>query len=357
MNTLRDFLPSDWTTLIVPAIVFVVAFAVGMLIRKIALGVLDRWARRTNGRGAGALRDSFRGPSILWAFIFAVHSATKSVALPAEPFIEKVLLVIWVVSLTAAGANLASRVVRMYGGDLPAPLPVTSLTQNIARMSVVAVGTLVLLNIFGLSIAPMLTALGVGGLAVALALQDTLANFFAGFYLSIANQVRVGDYIRLNSGEEGYVTDITWRSTTVRALANNLIIIPNAKLAQANITNFHLPETRMGLSVNVSVSYSCDPDHVESVLLEEAVRAAAEVPGMLAEPAPSVRLIPGFGQSSLDFSLNYQVSEFVDQYLAQHELRKRILKRFRAEGIEIPYPARTVFLARNGGGESDPPSV
>jgi small-conductance mechanosensitive channel len=177
-----------------------------------------------------------------------------------------------------------------------------------------------------------------------LALQDTLSNLFAGFYVSLSGNIRPGDYIKLDSGDEGYVTDISWRSTTVRALANNLIIVPNAKLAQAIVTNYHLPEKRMSLLIPIGVSYDSDPEQVERILVEEAKRGAQDIPGLLAEPAPFVRFIPGFGDSSLNFTLICQVAEFVDQYLAQHELRKRIFKRFREEGIEIPFPIRTVYL-------------
>ena len=145
------------------------------------------------------------------------------------------------------------------------------------------------------------------------------------------------------------MTDITWRSTTIRALGNNLIIIPNAKLAQAVVTNYSLPERRMALGIAVGVSYASDPDHVERVLLEETRKAMGAVPGLLAEPAPTVRLIPGFGDSTMNFTLNCQVAEFVDQYLVQHELRKRILKRFQSEGIEMPFPTRTVYLREQAG--------
>jgi small-conductance mechanosensitive channel len=228
------------------------------------------------------------------------------------------------------------------------------LTQNIASLVVVGVGLLVLLNSLGVSITPLLTALGVGGLAVALALQDTLSNLFAGFYISLAGQVRPGDYVKLDSGQEGYVSDITWRSTALKALPNNLIVVPNAKLAQAILTNYHLPEKRMSLLVPISVSYDCDPEEVERILVEEALAGAKDIPGLLADPAPFVRFIPGFGDSSLDFTLICQVAEFVDQYLAQHELRKRIFKRFRAEGIEIPFPIRTIQVRRNGSRQARP---
>ena len=123
----------------------------------------------------------------------------------------------------------------------------------------VILGSLILLRHFNVSITPILTALGVGGLAVALALQDTLSNLFGGFYVAVAGQVRLGDYIKLNTGEEGYVTDIGWRCTTFRAPANNMIIVPNAKLAQAIVTNYNLPEKRMAANFVVTVGYDCDP--------------------------------------------------------------------------------------------------
>jgi small-conductance mechanosensitive channel len=130
----------------------------------------------------------------------------------------------------------------------------------------------------------------------------------------------------------------------MRALSHNLVIIPNLKLAQAIVINYHLPEKRVSLSIPVPVSYDCDIAQVERILLEEARKGAQEIPGLLAEPAPTVRLIPGFGNSSLDFTLGCQVEEFAYQYSVQHELRKRILMRFRQENINIPFPTRTVYL-------------
>jgi len=209
---------------------------------------------------------------------------------------------------------------------------------------VVILGLLVLLTQLGFQIAPLLTALGVGGLAVALALQDTLSNLFAGFYMAWAGQIRLGDYIKLNTGEEGYIADISWRSTSIRALSNNLIIVPNAKLAQAVVTNYHLPDRRMSASLQVSASYDCDPDRVERVLLEVALNGAREIPEMLADPAPSVAFDPGFGESALAFTVSFSVTEFVNQFSVRNELRKRILRRFREEKIGMPFPARDVYV-------------
>jgi len=344
------FLPTRWELLITPAIVFVAVFLVGWFVRHLIFRALGRWARETSSSAAELAASTLRGPSLLWVAILALHLAAESSALPkaATTFSAEILLVLWFLSLTMVASKVAGNLVSLYAAK-NTTLPVTSLTQNLTRLVVVSIGLLILLNTLGVSVTPILTALGVGGLAVALALQDTLSNLFAGFYVSMEGRQRIGDYIKLNTGEEGYIADIGWRTTTLRALSNNFIVVPNAKLAQAVVTNFSLPDKRMSLSMPVAVSYASDPELVERVLVEEALAAARDVPGLLSEPAPSVRLIPGFGESSLNFSLNFHVGEFVDQYLAQHELRKRILKRFRKEGLEIPFPTRTLLI-KNGAG-------
>lgn len=346
MGPYFTFFVENWTSLIAPAAVFLTVLVAGWFCQKLIFRALNRWAQRTASPMDNMFADALRGPFMLWVLILALHLATQASALQprAAALTGKVLLALLIISFTLAGAKLTSRLVRHYGAGASAGLPVTTITQNLATIVVAVIGMLILLNTLGISIAPILTALGVGGLAVALALQDTLSNLFAGFYISIAGQVRTGDYLKLNTGEEGYVTDISWRSTTLRALSNNMIVVPNAKLAQAIVTNYNLPEKRMSLLIPIGVSYDSDYEQVERVLVDEAVRAAGHIDGLLAEPAPFVRFIPGFGDFSLNFTLICQVSEFVDQYLVQHELRKRILKRFRAEGIEIPFPVRTLEL-------------
>ena len=209
-------------------------------------------------------------------------------------------------------------------------------------------GILVLLGPHLARLTGVLTALGVGGLAVALALHDTLSNLFAGFYVAVAGHIRLGDYIKLNSGEEGYVTDIGWRSTIIRTQAHCLIIIPNAKLAQANVTNFHLPDKRMGTNLIVNVPFENDPERIEEILLAVVQQGTGEIPGLLSEPAPTVQLEPGFGDYFLSFSVNFQVEEFARQVTVRHELRKRIWRRLREEGIQLPVPGRTVFVKPEG---------
>ncbi|MCI0620078.1 MAG: mechanosensitive ion channel family protein [Acidobacteria bacterium] len=214
----------------------------------------------------------------------------------------------------------------------------------LVRVIFAALGITILLDNLGVSLTAVWTTLGVGSVAIALALQDTLSNFFAGVHIRVDNPVRLGDYVRLDTGDEGFVVQIGWRSTQIRTLPNNVVVVPNAKLASAILTNFSLPESQMSVLIPVGVSYRAEPAEVERILVEEATEAAGQVPGLRAEPAPFVRFIPGFGDSSLNFTLICRVNEFVDQYLVQHELRKRIFARFRREGIEIPFPQRDVHL-------------
>jgi small-conductance mechanosensitive channel len=266
--------------------------------------------------------------------------------LPAEArlVVLNIVDVLLVLSVTAAVAGLSRASLNSSLRKNNLVIPATGLSLTVVTVVIWIVGTLVMLSGLGVSITPILTALGVGGLAVALALQDTLSNFFAGLHLLMDKPLRVGDFVKLESGQEGYVEDIGWRTTRIRMLPNNMVIIPNNKITQSILTNYYLPEPRMALLIPISVAYDVDPDQVERMLVDETTQAIGHLPGLLAEPAPFVRFIPGFGNSSLDFTLICQVGEFTDQYLVQHELRKRILRRFKAEGIEIPYPQRTVHL-------------
>jgi small-conductance mechanosensitive channel len=346
---MQDFLhslqrhPALW---IQPAAVFLVTLAIAYLIRRIFFGALRTWMRRTPTRFLTVLHDALRGPSHIWNFILAIHYAIQSSALPHR-FTDRapeVLQLLFIASVTLMFMRIAGEMVRNFGEQVPGSVPVTTLSQNLAQLAVLILGILVGLRVMGIEVTPILTALGVGGLAVALALQDTLANLFAGFYISLARQIRLGDYIKLSTGEEGYVTDISWRATAIRALSNNMIIIPNSKLGQSNVTNYYLPEKRMGASVQVNVAYDSDIDRVERVLLEVGKQAAGQIPGLLADPAPSVSFDPGFQDFSLGFTLGFQVAEFSNQYSVRPELRKRILKRLREEGIRIPFPTRNVFI-------------
>jgi small-conductance mechanosensitive channel len=336
---------------IMPSTLALGSVVVLLMLRGIVYKILHAWARRTETAFDDLIISSIRVPSIFLFTALGIYLGVSISDLPDKHIdvIGKTIHVLIVLSVTVGLANLAGRIFRNYIQTRNLPFPTTGLAYGIIKGTIYVIGFLVTLTVLGISITPLITALGVGGLAVALALQDTLANLFAGIHILVEKSIRVGDFIRLESGQEGYVQDITWRTTRVRMLPNNIVVIPNSKLSQSVVTNYYLPEKRMSLLVPVGVSYSSDPDRVERVLLEEATQAVGQVPGLLGDPAPFVRFIPGFGESSLDFTLICQVAEFTDQYLAQHELRKRIFRRFKQEGIEIPFPHRTVYLREEKG--------
>ena len=328
----------NWRELAWPAVLFAAVVVAGWLFRRLLFTRLRRWAAATPTQVDDILVDSLHGPFLLWILILAIHLATEYSDLPRSVthWSAKLLLALWIISLTLVFSRLSGRLVRLHSVKLEGALPVGSLTQVLATLVIAILGFLTLLQqVFEVDIRAILAALGVGGLAVALALQDTLSNLFAGFYVSVARQVRIGDFIKIDAGQSGYVEDIGWRSTTLRELGGNLIFIPNNKLAQSIVTNYNLPKRSMGIGISIPVTYDSDPSQVERLLTEVAAAAVGQVAGLLKEPAPSAKFIPGFGQTSMDFTLDCHVAEFSDQFLVQHELRKRVYRRFREEGIRF----------------------
>ena len=326
-----------------PAVTFLAITVAAFLVRAVALHGLKRWT--PPAEGGSSVLDVIRVPSIFWCFVPGIAVAMEFAHLP-PPFdrvLRLALVAAIIVSVTVTLAHAVGVAIARAGDRRAMSGAVTGLAQTSARGAVFIIGALVLLGALGVQITPLLTALGVGGLAVALALQDTLGNLFAGLHLLADKPVRVGDYVKI-ADVEGFVVDVGWRSTRVRLLSNNVVILPNSTVAKSTIINYDLPESRMALVIKVGVDYSNDPERVCAILGEEAQRAIGAVPGLLADPQPQARLIPGFGDSALEFTLAVHVARFVDQYPVQDELRKRILRRFRAEGIDIPYPTRVLHV-------------
>jgi len=319
---------------------FAAAALVALVVRRVALGGVRRW---THGEGLlGAGGELLRGASLWWCLVVGLYAANEVALefrlLPPRWYeqLRVALEAAVIISITITLAAVGSRVIGRAGERRAMGVAVTGLAQTATRITVFVVGLLVLLSALGIQIVPILTALGVGGLAVALALQDSLANLFAGVHLLADRPIRVGDFVKVGDSVEGFVIDIGWRSTRIRSLANNVLVLPNQTVAKATIVNYELPEPRMGAGLRISVDRSADPAHVEEVLLDEATRAAGHIPGLLGDPAPGVSLIPGFGEFSLDFTVGYHVATFVDQYKVEHELRKRLFDRLRKESIGAP---------------------
>jgi len=335
-----------WLDYLLPLVIILAFWGLGLLLRRVGFDLLARAIKKTRWRWGDVINRAVRGWIIVWLTMIGVYLAVRMWRLPGYllTIIDKILLALAIFSVTLALVKISIGFFRLNAEKIERTLPITSLTENFIKIIILCIGMLILLNGLGVSITPIITALGVGGLAVALALQDTLANLFAGLHVILAKQIKIGDYIRLESGEEGYVTDIGWRNVVIREISNNRIIIPNSKLAQSIITNYHFAEKKILVSIPIGVSYDSDPERVERILIDEAKKAAQEVEGLVSDEEPFVRFRPGFGDFSLDFTLYCHIKEFADLYLVEHELRKRIFKRFRQEGIEIPFPIRTVYV-------------
>ena len=319
----------------------------GLIVEKIVLYELRKLTNRTKGELDNLAIRSLHGMPLLWLTLAGIYGAINNVDMRPGllSFLQQALLVAAIASLTWATARFLVGFVNHYSAKVGGPLLSTSMFANLTRIIVFIVGGLIILQSLGVSVTPLLTALGVGSLAVALALQDTLSNLFAGIHIIASQQVRPGDYVQLDSAQEGYVTDITWRYTTIRALPNNMVIIPNSKLASAIVTNFYNPETQMAVRVPVGVNYASDLDRVEEISLAVARETMREVPGGIPDFEPVLRFHT-FGESSIDFNVIMRCREFTDQFVIRHEFVKRLHRRYRAEGIEIPFPIRTVHLQK-----------
>ena len=329
-----------WPRLFWPVVALVVVTVAALLFRNALILGFRRWTGQ-RATGDSLVLQAIRLPSLLWCVVLGLFVAIEMAELPprlAAP-IHAVLEAAIILSVTMTVAGALDSLVAAASERRALAVGVTGLFRTSVRLVVLVVGGLVLLSSLGIAVTPILTALGVGGLAVALALQDTLSNLFAGIHLLADKPIRVGDYVRLSAENvEGHVVDVGWRSTRLRMLQNNVVVVPNKRVAESIITNYDLGETRMAVLIRVRVDYDADAELVERLLVDEATRAVGQVDGLLAEPPPSARLIPGFGDYALEFTLACQVRSFVDQFSVQHELRKRVLKRLRAERIRIPLP-------------------
>jgi len=329
--------------LLFPLGIFIVVMLAGYGLRKYVLARLSRWARKMDSRTGDMILSAVRAPFLVLWFMLAIYVALEFSELP-QTMVAKAdrgLSILATIAVTMLAANILCGFARIRAERIESIMPVTSLTENIIRIIVYGVGVLVILNGLGISIAPILAALGVGGLAVALALKDTLSNFFAGFHIIVNGQIRVGDYLKLESGEEGYVNDIGWRTTQIKTLPGNLVLIPNAKLTEMIVTNYTLKEKDMAVLVGMGVHYGSDLKKVERVTCEVAAAVMREVPGGVPDFTTFIRYHT-YGESSINFTTIQRDQTFVDQYIVKHEFIKRIHERFAKEGIVIPYPIRAL---------------
>ena len=331
---------------IIPVAFVLFGFLAGIIFERFVLKKLKSLAIKTRLPGNEIIFLSLKGIPKILCFVAGFYGAVLSLELNqvipsnVSNTLQKVLTAIFLYAIVIVFARVAAGFVSLLTQRTEGVS--ASLLSNLAKICVFVFGILTILQTLGFSITPILATLGIGGLAVGLAFQDTLANLFSGLYLIISKQVRTGDYVKLETGQEGYVTDITWRNTVIKEIPHNVVIVPNSKLASAIFTNYHLPIKEITVTVDVSVSYDSDLEKVERVTIEVGREVMQEIASDITGFEPFV-LFEEFGEFSIHLKAFLRVSEFLDQRVARHKFIKRLHRRYKQEGIEIPFPIREIY--------------
>lgn len=328
-----------------PALWLVLAAVVAVIARVTLFRGLRKLAARNQYQHDDIIVDVLASRVIAWTVLATLLQQIGELPWKARSiaWAEDIVAAALILSVTAALVRMLTRVVEAYSRGAAAGYGGTTLMRYIASVILIFIGVVSVLALFGISIVPAITALGVGGLAVALAFQDTLANVFSGINMTLARQIRVGDYIDIQGGIEGTIVDIGWRSTTLRSISGPQIHIPNKKLAESVMINYTRPSTRIAVELAFITPHAVDPARVEAVVLDELTRARAEVVGLAEDEPPLVRF-RAFGESALEFRAYAPALDSEDRFRVRHELMMRLHRRLHAEGISIPGPRREVHM-------------
>ncbi|MFH1854133.1 MAG: mechanosensitive ion channel family protein [Candidatus Omnitrophota bacterium] len=326
-------------------IVYFIWVSILLVIKKLVFVRVERFANRTSSKLDDILLSALNFPLVLLIFVSGVAIVEQISPIAADSGILRYLVIglraTTVIAMILFLDKLFINLIQVYSYKVDILKASGGVIRTFVRIIVISLGLLILLDNFGVSITPILASLGIGSLAVALALQPTLENFFSGIQIMMDKPIQLGQFIKLDSGEEGYVEKLGWRSTWVRMLPNNVVVIPNKVLAGSKILNYYYPQKEMAVLVQVGVHYDSDLKHVEKVTCEVAKEVMKDVTGGIPEFDPFIRYHT-FNNFSIDFTVILRAKEFVDNYLIKHEFIKRLHERYAKEGIVIPYPIRAI---------------
>lgn len=335
----------DWAhyfeILLLPSGILVAALLIGILLNRF---INDRIEQHISEDVTlkSVFFNAMKGVPISFCLVAGLYWIVNTVEI--TPTLTKifsyVLFTINVFTLTRVLARTLSGMVDFYVDRSEGTLPKSSLLNNIISFVLYAMAIIIVLQYYGISVAPIITAMGAGGVAMALGMQETLANIFAGIQLIVSKQLRLDDFIKLSSGEQGRVTDISWRYTSIQSVMGNVVVIPNKNLAGTIITNYNLPQKDITIIIPIGVSYDSDLEHVEKVTLEVAKKVMEDATETSAIP-PKI-LFHTFADSSINFDVWLHSTRFDNQAILKHNFIKALTKRYREEHINIPYPIRTL---------------
>ena len=339
-----------WVDLLVSLAIVAGAALFALLFSRLLFRLLLRAARLFPGELDDYLVTAARVPVIAYIVLLGLYLAIEiPLTLPAEvdAAVNRVAavaaIIIGAVLINALGRS-ALTWLQEYLGSTPSantgswalPLARRGLLIVVAVMAV-----MVSLDVLGVNISPLIAGLGIGGLAVALAIQPTLSNLFAGTYVITEGVVNPGDYIDMEGGVSGYVVDVNWRSTRLRTWGNNLVVVPNSRFAETIITNYNKPDERVNVFLTCGVAYESDLQRVEMVSQQVMEQVLAQHPGAVREYGAYFGY-DAFGESNIDFWLFVQAKDRLASFEVRTELIKQLHARLANEGITINYPVRTL---------------
>jgi len=359
LEALRTYLGSALLShLLIAALMFLGTVALGWLARRFLTTIGRRLAARTNTALDDAIIEiivnSVKWIAVVTGFYLATEELTRATD-PADLLARQWLgyahgiifvcfvAVLGVVLIRIADTSLKNameRHARRTSSKLNEAL--FPLVNRIINILIALIALIIILHHFGQDVSSLVVSLGVGSLAIALAAQETIANMIGGFVIMTDRPFRVGDRVKLPSGEVGDVQEIGIRSTKILDFDNNLIVSPNAELIKGRIINYSYPSDQIRIAVDVNVPYGTDLERAKAIITELAIQH----PDVSKTPPPAVFLI-AFGESSLNLQLNGRTDDFRIKFLIETTLREQIYKGLADAGIQMALPRRVVQLSNS----------
>ncbi len=343
MGLLSSILQNEYVHLVVAILV---AVALAKIVHFIFRKYLRRLAARTKTDVDDMILRKSIGPIYAIIIVAGTYSGVRALSFLSQyvRIIDGIFFVAVVLTIALVVSRIASVFISHWLKVQKRFEKTPGVVVKVASVVVYLLAALTILKHFNVEITPLIATLGVGGIAVGLALQNTLSNFFAGLHIISDRPIDVGDFIELEGNVSGYVEDIGWRSTRIRTLPNTIVVVPNSKLSESTITNYSLPDPETAALVQCGVSYNSDLKKVEKVTADVARRIQKTIPGAVKNFEPFIRYHT-FGDSNINFTIILRVEKVVDKYLVIHEFIKALKERYAKEDIEISWPVRKIYSA------------
>ena len=324
------------------AVIFLSALLFSKIFLYVIKNYLKKITRHTKTEVDDLIINIVAAPSYFLIIFLGLYTAIKTLSLSERyaVWIDSISYVVIALLITFLISRILTVLISHWLKVQKRFEKTPQLISKIATVILYIIAVLIVLSHFKVEITPMITALGVGGLAVGLALQNTLSNLFAGLHIISDRPVNVGDFIEVN-GASGFVEDIGWRSTRLKTRQNNMIIIPNSKLAESTILNYYLQEQELSVSVECGVAYGSNLEKVEKATFDVAKKIQKSVAGAVKDFEPTIRFHT-LAESNINFTVSLRAKTFDDKYLLVHEFIKALKERYDKEKIEISWPVRKI---------------